>query len=509
MNMDSSALKLEQMDEKNWALECAARILKRKHAAGSRHMKHLLLLESVVEDLREKLEQKGRVIREITDSSWEIVPMERGRGPETIPAKVSIIIPVKNPGEQLGHLLNKIRAQKKVPDIEVIILDSGSSDGSIDLARESGETVVQVPPAEFNHGATRNLGAGMAKGEFLVFTVQDAMPSSDYWLYRMVSPFMAHPRLAALSARQIVKPEADLFSLWSADGLSRLLNFPVDVIYRHAPGYEVIGLDHLDNSTKRRLTFFDNVSSCVRADIFREMQFAPLMNAEDIDFGVRLFSGNMETGYLTSAGVYHWHDRGADHVLRRHYIGVKSNYYTLNNELEYFFKHNDIGWEKVLDCISGSFELISAAVIAPGNNGSARPITRVESFVQAMKRYLDEPDMISSSQPPAEIGAGTLAQLITQLAADRPSDGNGKYDFKKNFLIPDFMARFNDFAKYLCGSQPTLEGREKDFSDTIFKIFAQSVGDYLGTYYIEEETIGRLTPELKELDHSLGKGICY
>jgi rhamnosyltransferase len=507
--MQSSQLRAEPIEDKDWALECAARILKRKHAAGSRHMKRLLLLETIADDLRERLEQKESLIREITDSAWEIVPMERRQGPDTITAKVSIIIPVKNPGEQLCHLFAKIRAQKKVSDIEVIILDSGSSDCYINQARESGATIAQVPPAEFNHGATRNLGASMAKGEFLVFTVQDAMPSSDYWLYRLVSPFMAHPSLSALSARQIVKPEADLFSLWSADGLSRLLNFPVDVIYRHAPGYEVIGLNHLDNTTKRRLTFFDNVSSCIRADVFREMQFAHLMNAEDIDFGVRLFSEKRETGYLTSAGVYHWHDRGADHVLRRHYIGIKSNYYTLNNELEYFFKHYDIGWDKLLYCISGSFDLIRAAVFITGQRGTDRPITKVENFVKAIKGFLDEPGKISLSLPPAEDGAGNLAQLVAQMTADRPSDGHDKYDFKKNFLIPDFMARFNDFAKYLCKNHSTLEGRDKDFSGTIFKIFAQSAGDYLGTYYIEEETMGRLTPELEGLNHSLGKGICY
>jgi glycosyltransferase involved in cell wall biosynthesis len=476
VKMESPQLKAEQVDEKEWALECAARILKRKHAAGSRHVQRILTLEAAVDDLKARLNQKDKMLKEITDSSWEVIPINIGNGPETIPAKVSVIIPVKNAGEQLGRLLAKIRSQRKITDVELIVLDSGSKDGSIAKAKEFGAMILQVPPDEFNHGATRNLGAGVAKGDFLVFTVQDAMPSSDYWLYRMLSPFMQYPGLAALSARQIVKPEADLFSLWSADGMSRLLNFAGDVIYRHSPGCKSIGLNHLDSTTKRRLTFFDNVSSCIRASVFREMQFSPLMNAEDIDFGVRLFTGDRETGYLTSASVYHWHDRGADHVFRRNYIGVKSSIYTMQYDLEYFFKLNSIGWENMICCISGAFELINAAVNESEKIAADRPVAKIEAFLRTVQGFLDEPSKISGSHSAATDNAGGLAPLIGQIVSNAHLPPEQKYDFKKNFLISDFMGRFKDFANFLCNSRATLEGREKDFNDTVFKIFAQSAG---------------------------------
>jgi glycosyltransferase involved in cell wall biosynthesis len=509
VKMESPLLKAEHMDEKEWALECAARILKRKHAAGSRHVQRILTLEAAVDDLKARLNQKDKLLKEITDSSWEIIPINTGKGPETIPAKVSVIIPVKDAGEQLGRLLAKIRSQRKVPDLEIIILDSGSRDRVIPEAREFGAKILQIPPEEFNHGATRNLGAEEAKGDFLVFTVQDAMPSSDYWLYRMLSPFMQYPSLAALSARQIVKPEADLFSLWSSDGMSRLLNFESDVIYRHSSGCKSIELNHLDNTTKRRVTFFDNVSSCIRASVFREMQFAPLMNAEDIDFGVRLFTEDRETGYLTTAGVYHWHERGADHVFRRNYIGVKSSIYTMENDLEYFFKLNSIGWENLVCCMAGAYELIRAAVFESEKIAADRPVAKIKAFLKTLQEFLDEPCKIPAAQGLAGDTAGSLAPLIGQIVAHAVIMPEQKYDFKKNFLISDFMGRFKDFANFLCNSRATLEGREQDFSDTVFKIFAQSAGDSLGTFFIEEETLGRLTPNLVALNHSLGKGICY
>jgi hypothetical protein len=83
------------------------------------------------------------------------------------------------------------------------------------------------------------------------------------------------------------------------------------------------------------------------------------------------------------------------------------------------------------------------------------------------------------------------------------------HDFKNNFLIPVFISRFNDFAYFICNNRETLEGREQDFNDTVIKIFAQSAGDCFGIYYIEEETLGRLTPAMMAADHLLGKGITH
>lgn len=502
-------LKIEHMDEKEWALECAARILKRKHAAGTRHIQRILSLEAIVNDLKSKLNKKEKILKKITESSWEVIPFSIKQGPETFPAKVSVIIPVKDAGEQLGRLLTKIRSQKKVPDLEIIVLDSGSKDGSIVVAQGFGATVLQVPPGEFNHGATRNLGARAANGEFIVFTVQDSLPTSDYWLYRMLCPFIQFPDLAALSAKQIVKPEADLFSLWSAAGMSRLLGFDSDVVYRKAAGNQSLELNHLDSTTKRRVTFFDNVSSCVRASVFHEMQFSPLMNAEDIDFGVRLFTQGKVIGYLTTAGVYHWHERGANHVFRRHYIGVKSSIYTMKNDQEYFFRINSIDWDTLASYMAGAYELINAAVHECGKQPIDRPIGKIEAFLKSLQKFLDEPDKIPSVQGKSEDAPGSLAPLIDQIVALTVISPEQKYDFKMNFFINDFMARFKDFASYLCTNCETLEGRELDFNNTILKIFAQSAGDNLGYFFIEEETLGRLTPDMVTLNHSLGKGICY
>src|ERR1039457_3284248 len=94
MKTKSQKLTAEQSDEKEWALECAVRILKRKHVAGTRHVQIVLTLEATVADLKAKLHKKDKLLKKITDSSWEVIPIKINQGTETLPDKVFFLFPV-------------------------------------------------------------------------------------------------------------------------------------------------------------------------------------------------------------------------------------------------------------------------------------------------------------------------------------------------------------------------------------------------------------------------------
>jgi len=93
--------------------------------------------------------------------------------------KISIIIPVKNGISTIEACLSEIFKQTLISDTEVIIIDSGSTDSTLEIVKKYPIILHQIPPEEFGHGKTRNLGVSIAKGEFVVMTVQDARPSSD------------------------------------------------------------------------------------------------------------------------------------------------------------------------------------------------------------------------------------------------------------------------------------------------------------------------------------------
>jgi len=101
----------------------------------------------------------------------------------------SIIIPTYNGGELFKKTLKAIFAQETTKSFEVLVIDSGSSQDPKLLLQDFNIKLFEIPNHEFNHGLTRDLGAGKASGEFLIFINQDAEPGDSQWLDMMLKPF--------------------------------------------------------------------------------------------------------------------------------------------------------------------------------------------------------------------------------------------------------------------------------------------------------------------------------
>ena len=78
---------------------------------------------------------------------------------------VSVVIPVKNGIDTLASCLDGIFGQTLRDKLEVIIIDSGSTDGTLDLLKKYPVRVYNLPPKEFNHGETRNLGVALCNNQ--------------------------------------------------------------------------------------------------------------------------------------------------------------------------------------------------------------------------------------------------------------------------------------------------------------------------------------------------------
>ena len=118
-----------------------------------------------------------------------------------IDKKISVVIPVKNGGEDFRNLLKKIKAQKGLRECEIVVVDSKSTDGSAAVARQEGATVIHIPPESFTHAYARNRGAECTTGEYLLFIVQDALPLTDTWLWEMAHT-LEHNDVAAVSCAE-------------------------------------------------------------------------------------------------------------------------------------------------------------------------------------------------------------------------------------------------------------------------------------------------------------------
>ena len=101
----------------------------------------------------------------------------------------SILLLTKNGASDLEQLLPSLFAQEGASQVEVIAVDSGSTDRTLDLLREYRVRIVEIPAEEFHHARTRNFAAGLARGEILVFLSQDAVPASASWLSSLIAAF--------------------------------------------------------------------------------------------------------------------------------------------------------------------------------------------------------------------------------------------------------------------------------------------------------------------------------
>ncbi|MBZ0097974.1 MAG: glycosyltransferase [Taibaiella sp.] len=91
---------------------------------------------------------------------------------------VSVVIPVKNGLGTIKRCLDGILAQT-VDVKEIVVVDSGSTDGTIALLKTYDKVeLIEIAPADFNHGETRNIGVRNAIGDVVVLTVQDAWPAN-------------------------------------------------------------------------------------------------------------------------------------------------------------------------------------------------------------------------------------------------------------------------------------------------------------------------------------------
>ncbi|MGH2944352.1 MAG: glycosyltransferase family A protein, partial [Solirubrobacteraceae bacterium] len=102
-------------------------------------------------------------------------------------------MPVRDGGARLARVLRAAREQETALRVELLVCDSGSTDGSPRVARAHGARVLTIAPARFGHGATRNLLAREARGAYVIFVTQDAVPATPHWLERLLDAFRREP----------------------------------------------------------------------------------------------------------------------------------------------------------------------------------------------------------------------------------------------------------------------------------------------------------------------------
>jgi rhamnosyltransferase len=209
--------------------------------------------------------------------------------------------------------LRSVLDQETSWPFEVIVIDSASTDGTLELAQSLPVELICIKPEDFNHGQTRNFGASRAKGEFIAFLVQDAVPAERTFLQRLIE---AAQLLGAAGSygRELPWPsDHSLIRLHMEKTLPQHQEQLLQSLPTDCPWQE------LSPNKKLALATFHDTCSCLSRQVWEEHSFEPLPYGEDLDWGARVIQAGYKIVFEPKAVVYHSHDRSSWYELKRAY----------------------------------------------------------------------------------------------------------------------------------------------------------------------------------------------
>ena len=219
--------------------------------------------------------------------------------------KTSILVLTKNEAQNINACLKAVYSQQGVDPFEVLIVDSESTDETVEIAGRFPVRIEQIPARNFHHARTRNLAASLAEGEILVFLVADAIPASDAWLRTLIANF-DDPSVGAVYGRQLPKLGSSLEREDTLDTLYGEQRIVKDPAHRNGLGY--------------RFYHFSNVNAAIRRSVWETVLFPEDLRVfEDIGIAKGILDRGWKIVYEPDSAVFHSHSHTTVGLFKRYF----------------------------------------------------------------------------------------------------------------------------------------------------------------------------------------------
>jgi rhamnosyltransferase len=224
--------------------------------------------------------------------------------------RATVAIPTFNGIGSIDAVLDMCLAQSSPWPFEVLVIDSGSTDGTLDaVRRKQAVRLHQIPQSEFGHGRTRNLAVSLARGEYIVFLTQDAVPASNFWMQELLRPFELSKDVACVFGKQVPRP--DCCPTVKRDVINHFRAFGADPFIT----LQVNNPRVMSQMERDMLTYFSDVNSAVRRRTIEEIPFRDVPYAEDQALGRDVIEAGLVKAYAPLGAVFHSHS----YPLRRYF----------------------------------------------------------------------------------------------------------------------------------------------------------------------------------------------
>lgn len=226
---------------------------------------------------------------------------------------ISLLMPVKNEAHSLSDLLPMILEQSLDAMLEIVAVDSGSEDDTVNILRQYGATVLEIDPAEFDHGLTRNLAARQAKGEILLFVNARTRPVDDKWLAPLVAALDEDATVVGACSRVLAHPDADMLTMRDVG-----LDLSGSAIRQRKEITDWEAYRQMSVDERRALLNFHTVSAALRADLFARIPFRSVPTiGEDLMWAREVLEGGWALVHEPASCAYHSHNYSLRELFAR------------------------------------------------------------------------------------------------------------------------------------------------------------------------------------------------
>jgi glycosyltransferase involved in cell wall biosynthesis len=207
-----------------------------------------------------------------------------------------VVIRAKNEARFIGETLAAIFDSAALAPRHVVVVDSGSTDGTQAIVQSFPTTLIQIKPEEFSYGYALNLGVANVDSEIIATLSAHSLPAGPDWLRNLIQPF-SRPRVAGVYGRQLPRSNATLFEL---------------------AGMRLTGVLSESPKLLDRRPLFSNANGAFRRSLWLEHPFDERVGgAEDIAWVRTMQESGYLIAYEPSAAVYHSHGEPPWRHLRR------------------------------------------------------------------------------------------------------------------------------------------------------------------------------------------------